>query len=261
MPTRERYAEGIPSWIDLSTTDPDGAKAFYGTLFGWTYEDNPTDGDGVYTMARRNGHDAAGISQQAPEQAAMGLPSMWNSYVTVDDVAVTVGKVESSGGQVMLPPMDVMTFGRMAVVVDPTGAVLCLWQAGETIGAGIVNEHGSLIWNELMTPDPPTASAFYAEVLGWDAEVMDMGDMGEYTIYAVGDAQIAGAMAPPAEGIPAHWGVYFAVDDAAAAVATVTELGGSIMMEPMPSPPGIIAACADPQGAAFSVMQPAEPPS
>lgn len=264
MPTRDSYPAGVPSWIDLSTTDPAGAKSFYGSLFGWTFEDDPTGDGGVYTMCRRNGRDAAGLSEQSPEQAAMNIPPLWNSYVTVDDLSATVARVEPSGGQVMMPPMEVMTFGHMAVVVDPTGAVLCLWEPREHIGAGIVNEHGALIWNELMTTDPAEASAFYAEVLGWGNEVMDMsavGGTGVYTLFTVGDAQIAGAMVPPVEGIPSHWGVYFGVDDAAATVAQVTASGGTVMMEPMDSPPGILAACQDPQGATFSIMQPSQPVS
>lgn len=259
MPERTEYTHGTPSWIDLMTTDVDGAKAFYADLFGWNYEDNETDQPGVtYTMARRNGKDAAGMGAQNPEQTEMGIPPLWNSYVTVDDVEATVARVEGAGGRIMAPPFDVMEAGRMAVIVDPTGAVLSLWEAGENIGSEVVNEHGALTWNELLSPDVEKAAAFYAELFGWSTETMDMGEMGTYTVFTLGGDQVAGAMAPPMEGMPAMWGVYFHVDDCDGTVAKATAAGASVLMEPTDGPPGRMASLSDPQGAAFSVIQPAE---
>ncbi|MEL7209555.1 MAG: VOC family protein, partial [Actinomycetota bacterium] len=229
-----------------------------GGLFGWSYEDNPTDQGGVYTMASKDGQDAAGIQQQQPEQTEMGIPPMWNSYVTVADLDATAAKVEGAGGGVMAPPFDVMEFGRMAVVTDPTGAVLCLWEAKSHIGAGVVNEHGAFTWNELMSPDVAAAAAFYADLFGWDTEVMDMGDAGDYTVFTLDGEQAAGAMAPPMEGMPPAWGIYFSVDDCDGTVAAAQEAGATVLMEPMDGPPGRFATLADPQGAAFSVIQPAE---
>lgn len=258
MPTRTEYSHGVPSWVDLSTTDPAAAKAFYSALFDWTYEDNPTDQGGVYTMARKGGNDAAGLSEQPAEQAQMGIPPMWNSYVSVDDLDATAAKVEGAGGGVMAAPFDVMDFGRMAVITDPSGAVVCLWEAKEHPGAGVVNEHGAFTWNELVSPDVPAATAFFAEVLGWGTESMDMGEMGEYTLFTVDGEQVAGGMAPPMDGMPPHWGVYFHVDDCDATVEAAKAAGGSVMMEPIDGPPGRFAALADPQGAMFSVITPAE---
>ena len=82
-------------------------------------------------------------------------------------------------------------------------------------------------WTELMTPDPAAAAAFYEKVLGWTAQTVPM-PTGEYTVFHVagGNEQgIAGAMAPPMAGVPAYWGVYFCVDDAAATVARAESLG------------------------------------
>ncbi len=261
MPTKTSYAHGTPSWIDLATTDVAGARTFYADLFGWDYEENPTDQGSSYVMASRGGSAAAGMMVQAQEQQDMGLPPMWNSYVTVDDIEATTAKVEQAGGKVMAPPFDVMDAGIMAVIVDPTGGVISLWQAKDHIGAGIVNEHGALIWNELISPDVPTAAAFYGEVLGWGTQEMDMGDMGTYTVFTLDGEGVCGAMAPPMEGMPPHWTVYFAVDDAEAAAAATSAAGGQVISPPTPSPPGILVHLADPQGAMFAVMQPAEPAS
>lgn len=256
MAQRTEHPHGTPSWIDLMTTDVGAAKSFYAPLFGWEYEDNPTDTEAVYTMARRNGHDAAGLSGQSPEMAGQGVPPCWNTYVTVDDLDATAARVEPAGGQIFQPPFDVMDAGRMAVVADPTGAVMCLWEVGENIGAEVVNEHGALTWNELTTPDVSAASAFYQQLLGWGTEKMDMGDMGTYTVFTVDGEQVAGAMPPPVEGIPPAWSVYFHVDDCDAAVAMAEGAGAAVVVPAMDAPPGRMACLADPQGALFWVVQP-----
>lgn len=160
----------------------------------------------------------------------------------------------------MAPPMEVMEAGHMAVIVDPTGAVVCLWQANQHVGSELVNEHGALIWNELLTDDIETATTFYKAVFGLDTEEQDMGDGMIYTLLKVGDDMVAGVMPPPMEGMPNHWSVYFAVDDMDAAVATVHENGGTVMGEPFHVPGvGHMAAVADPQGAMFMLMQPEGP--
>lgn len=256
MPSRTSYVHGTPSWIDLATTDVAAARAFYGGLFGWSFEEHPTDRGEPYVMARKGPHAAAGVMTQPSEQVEMGLPPLWASYVSVDDIEATLAKVEAAGGKVMAPAFDVMTSGKMAVLVDPTGAVLCLWQAGDHIGAEVVNEHGALVWNELVSPDVPAAAGFYAEVFGWEPEEMDMGEMGTYTVFNLDGQGIAGAMAPPMAGMPPHWGIYVQVDDAAATVTAAEAAGATVVSPPTPTPAGVLAHLADPQGAMFAVMTP-----
>lgn len=256
MAVRTSYEHGTPSWIDLSTTDVDGARPFYTAIFGWAYDVNPTDQGGEYVMARKGGHAVAGLSMQQPEQAASGVPPMWNTYVTVTDVAAAVETATDTGGSVVMPPMRVMDAGAMAIVADPTGAVVCLWQPGEHIGAGVVNEHGALCWNEVMTDDVPTAAAFYSTLFGWGTQEMDMGDQGTYTLFTLGGDDVAGATGlAPVEGAPAHWATVFAVDDCDATLAAVTANGGTAMAGPFDTPVGRIGVCADPQGAVFQIIQ------
>ena len=261
MPTVTSYVNGVPSWVDLASPDPEASKAFYGSLFGWDFEHEPTGQPGVdYIMCRKGDSAAAGIMQLSEQMAAGGMPPVWSSYVTVDDLEATVARVEPAGGQVLQPPMDVMDAGRMAVLADPTGAVICLWEKKAHIGAEVVNEHGALSWNELVSPDVTAAAAFYEAVLGWRSETAPM-PMGDYTVFFVegGNPQgIAGAMAPPMEGMPPFWGVYFAVDDCDGLVAAAEERGATVLAPPMDLPDvGRMAALVDPQGAAFSVLQPA----
>ncbi|MEZ5170998.1 MAG: VOC family protein [Acidimicrobiia bacterium] len=260
MPERTSYPAGTPSYVDLSTTDPEAARAFYGALFGWEYEIASGPQEGGYASAMKNQKMVAGIFQQQKEHADMGMPPAWNTYVTVDDVDATAGRVTSAGGQVLAPPFDVMDAGRMTVTMDPTGAALCFWQPKGGIGSELVNEHGTLTWNELVTPDVDTAVAYYGDLLGWGTEAMDMGDF-TYTVWTLGGSHVGGAMPPPMEGIPPHWAVYFAVDDCDGTVETAKANGATALTEPMDSPPGRMCALVDPQGAAFHVIQLAEPPT
>ncbi len=260
MPEVTSHAHGTPSWIDLATPDVAGAQAFYGSLFGWDFDDQPAGGQGeTYVMCAKAGRAAAGMMALTEEMAAEGMPPVWTTYVNVDDLEATTAKVEAAGGQVMRPPEDAMEAGRFAVIADPTGAVVCLWEKKQHIGAEVVNEHGALTWTELITPDPKGAAAFYAEVLGWTTETAPM-PTGEYTVFHTPGGSpdgIAGAMAPPVEGMPAFWGVYFGVDDCDATVAAAIGAGATVMAEPMDLPgTGRMAALVDPQGAVFSVLQP-----
>ena len=260
MSERTTYKHGIPNWADVSTTDLAGAKAFYGGLFGWTAEDQPTDDGGPYTMFLKKGKVVAGGAPQPPEVAEQGAPPLWNSYINVDSVDDTVTKVLAAGGSVMMPAMDVMTAGRMAFVADPTGAVVALWQPGDHKGAELVNEDGALTWNELLTDDPATAQKFFVDVLGWKASVDQM-PTGEYTLFAVGEDMAAGMMQKTDEmgPMPNAWNVYFAVDDCEGCAAKIDELGGKVIMGPFDTGVGRMGVAQDPQGATFSFIQMSTP--
>jgi hypothetical protein len=262
MPTRTEYAPGTPSWTDLASPDIAASQQFYGSLFGWDFEAQDTgDPDNPYVMVRQGGQDVAGMMKLSPEMQAGGMPPVWSTYVTVADVDATTAKVAGLGGTVLNGPMDVMDAGRMSVVADPTGAVFCIWEAKDSIGAQLVNDPVSMTWNELMSPDVDTAATFYAGLFGWKGDTMDMGGDGPpYTVWMLGDRGIGGAMAPPMEGMPAFWGIYFSVDDTDATVAKAQELGASVLNGPMDVPDvGRMAALMDPQGAAFSVLKNASP--
>ena len=259
VPQRSSYHEGTPNWVDVQTTDTNAAKQFYGSLFGWTFVDYPIDeANGLYySMATMRDLDVAAVAPLG-EQAAAGVPPHWNSYVSVDDVDATTAKVEGAGGTVMAPPFDVMEAGRMSVVQDPTGAVVLLWEAKDSIGARIVNEDGTFSWSELMTPDVPKAADFYNKLLGWTTETHGEG-ASAYTEFKLGASSIAGAMNPPMPGIPPMWGIYFTVDDTDASVEKAKSLGGAVMNGPTDIEPGRFAVLADPQGAVFNVIKMNEP--
>jgi len=255
MGQRTSYASGTFSWVDLSTSDPEAAKSFYEGLFGWTHEDMPT-GNGTYAMMRLNGKDVAAIAGQMDQEREQGIPPHWNNYVTVEDIDSSAAKASELGGTIMMEPFDVMDVGRMAVLADPTGAVFMLWQPKRHFGAGLVNEPGSLSWNELGTKDTAKAKEFYSSLLGWSNEDFDGG---AYTIVRVGDKS-NGGIRPQTEqeaNIPPNWLPYFAVADCDSSAAKAAELGGTALVPPMDVPvadDSRIAVIADPQGAVFGLF-------
>jgi predicted enzyme related to lactoylglutathione lyase len=242
------HAPGTPSWVDLATTDADAAEAFYTALFGWTSEDQGEEA-GHYRVLRKGGRDVAALYAMGPDHG----PSCWNTYVTVADVDAAVERVDPAGGMVIAPPFDVLEVGRMAVVSDPAGAIVALWQPAGHVGAGLINEPGALCWNELITGDRERAAAFYAAVIGWSSKTNQLGPL-TYTEFKSGERTIAGMM--EMAGVAPRWNVYFAVADADGTLADATRLGAVVLQPAMDLPEvGRFATLADPQGAAFSVIQ------
>jgi predicted enzyme related to lactoylglutathione lyase len=246
------HAPGIPSWVDLSTPDPEAAKKFYAALFGWEPVTVEAPEAGGYTMLHQRGKPVAGMAPGGDG------PPAWSTYVSTADADATAAKVRAAGGTVMLEPMQVMTAGRMAVFIDPTGAVFAVWQAGDHHGAGLVNEPGAPCWNELQTRDVVAAKRFYSAVFGWGSETHE-GPM-PYTEWKQDGRSIGGMMSMDAAGVPAavppHWLVYFGSADCDATTARAVELGATVIVPPMDIQDGLrFSVVADPQGAVFGVVR------
>ncbi|HEX6665075.1 MAG TPA: VOC family protein [Solirubrobacterales bacterium] len=255
MSERSSYAAGTPSWVDLGTPDMEASVDFYGALFGWDIpESENAEQTGGYRQAMKDGKPVAGMMPLMQE----GQPPAWSSYVSVDDADATAAAVKEAGGNEIAAPMDVMDLGRMAIFVDPTGAVFGIWQPGSFVGAGLVNEPGALAWNELGTRDTAAAKAFYGDVFGWGAADNDAGEMGTYTQWKLGEDSVGGMLDITGrlpDEIPAHWLAYFAVEDADAAIETVKAKGGAVAFGPIDIAVGRFAVVQDPHGAAFAVIK------
>jgi hypothetical protein len=260
-----RYPNGFPGWVDLSTTDQQAATEFYTALFGWTAREMPTGTGGTYTMLSLDDRLICGLGPQAPGTPA-GVPPAWTSYVLVGDLDEVVAATPGAGGQVLMPAMDVLTSGRMAMVADPSGAVLGLWQPRDHQGADAFNEPGAVCWNELQSRDLGAALPFYEELFGWRWEHQRSTAVDYYVAHldAKGsasegvDTSVAGAMPMPPGvpgEVPSMWGVYFTVSDLDASMASAAGLGGQVVVEPMDMEGGRFAALADPQGAVFYLME------
>jgi uncharacterized protein len=277
MPDRDGYPAGVPCWVDTTQPEPELAADFYRGLFGWEIEDvMPPGSDMKYLMARIRGRDVAAISSPSPDAPPMAA---WNSYVWVDSADDTAAKARDAGGEVVMGPFDVMDAGRMAVIADPEGAIISLWQAGESKGAQVVNEHGSVNFNGLNTRDAEGAKAFYGAVFGWGT--LDLGPGGSFwTLPSYGDhleeltpgiregmaemgapagfEDVVGTLMPigvDQPDVPPHWSVTFAVDDADAIAAHAEELGGTLEVPPMDAPWVRMTIIRDPQGATFVASQ------
>jgi predicted enzyme related to lactoylglutathione lyase len=241
--------------------DVDASKDFYTRLFGWDAEDQFDDeGTRIYTNFRLGGRDVAGLGGQTPGME--GAPPVWSTYIATSDVDETSRRVEAAGGTVMMPAMDVMDAGRMAIYSDPTGAVVSVWEAGAHRGAGVCNEPRTWSWNELMTRDVDAAAAFYADVFGWTYQDMEM-PFGIYRVIQGGDFGGRGGLMPMPpdmpDMVPNHWSVFFMVDDAAAVIARTTELGGQAVQGPDDAPGvGRIATLHDPMGGSFTILEPVD---
>jgi predicted enzyme related to lactoylglutathione lyase len=250
------YAQGTPSWIDLATTDLDGAQSFYGKLFGWSFRTESGDW-GSYTMCLLRDMTVAGMFRQDPGEQQQGVPPHWLTYFSVDDVDGIAAKSTAEGGVVVVPPMDVLDSGRMVTVQDPAGAFVSFWEPRSHIGAQLANEPGSVVWNELQVHDTETAKAFYQAVLGVGTHTADASSGIPYTTFLVKGRPVAGMMAIQKEWgpVPPHWDVYFAVEDADASLETAVEAGGRVDVPAMDIPDvGRFAGITDPQGAMFFVL-------
>jgi predicted enzyme related to lactoylglutathione lyase len=262
MSERDHYEHGVPCWVDHASGNPAAAAAFYADLLGWeTEEMMPAEAPGSYLMARLRGRDVAAISSQALE----GAPPAWNTYVAVDDADAAAERARAAGGNVLAGPFDVFEAGRMAVVQDPAGAVVSVWQAGRHAGAGLVNEPGALAWNELTTREVESSLAFYAAVFGWRSLELELDGGRYFTWHLAGvgepDPQRAVGGLMPMDGdlwptdLPAHWMTYFAVDDADSGAQRAASLGGLVSIAPFDTPAGRIAVVNDPVGAVVSLIQ------
>jgi uncharacterized protein len=260
MPERSSYAHGVPSWVDVASPDVDASADFYGGLFGWELVTaDPPEETGGYGLFTKNEKVVAGIGPlQSPEQ-----PTVWSTYVNVDDADDVVAKAQEAGGQIAMGPIDVLDAGRMAFLIDPTGAIVGIWQARKHYGAQLVNEPGTLGWNELATRDPEAAKVFYPAVFGWEPAAWEGSDT-PYTTWNVDGESIGGMIEMDEnwpEHVPPHWMTYFIVEDADEAAATTQKLGGTVLVAPFDaSGVGRIAVLTDPNSAAFSVMAPEPPP-
>jgi predicted enzyme related to lactoylglutathione lyase len=250
MTNFEKHDPGTFCWIELATSDDKGAKQYYTSLFGWTTNENDMGEMGTYYIFQKNGRDCAAMYKQGADQ--QGVPPNWMSYVNVTSADDSVEKAKSLGGNVVAGPFDVYDFGRMAVLFDPQGAAISLWQPKNHIGVQIRDEADTLCWNELQARDLGVGKNFYAPLFDWSLK-----ESPQYTEFHLGEKAVGGMLQSQApKGVPAFWLPYFAVDDCDAAVQKSSGLGGSVHVPPMDIPNvGRFAVLTDPQGASFAVIK------
>ena len=244
MPVRtERWPAGTPCWLDISVPDTAAAKEFYGAVMGWDFNDMGP-GYANYVIAGRNGVAAAGIGvQQSPDQ-----PVRWLMYLASDDAAATAQAVRAHGGQVMLEPMPMPGLGTMCMAADPQGAGFGIWQEQGMIGAGLYNEPGGLVWEQLTVPDAEAAGDFYTSVFPLDM----VADQGAVMMRRPGEDENIGGISAGSDQ-PPGWLCYLSVEDAAASEAAALERGATSVSKVQATAWGSMGVLADPWGATFGI--------
>jgi predicted enzyme related to lactoylglutathione lyase len=262
MSERDGFGPGVPCWVDTWQPDAGAAVAFYTRLFGWDAEDTPAGDDDVrHVMCRLRDREVAAIGSR-PAGGGPDLPPTWGTYVWVDGVDETVAAATGAGGGVVMAPFDSLDGGRIAVIADPVGAILGVWQPGAHRGARVVNEPGAWAMSVLLTDDPEPAKAFYGAVFGWSAEPIALGES-EGTLWRL-PGYVGGepaqpvprdvvAVMAPAFGRPSGWVVNFWVPDADATASAAADLGGTVLAGPFDTAFSRDAVIADPAGAVFTV--------
>ncbi|TFD48978.1 VOC family protein [Cryobacterium frigoriphilum] len=252
MPTIDSFTPGEPCWVDLMSSDVERSKQFYTSLFGWTATESG-DEYGNYVTFWKGDAQVAGLARQQP---GSNFADVWTTYLAVDDIDAAAESARAAGAQILMEPMTVGDQGRMAMILDPTGAAIGLWQSAEHAGFGVNNENGAPVWHELNTRDYDAALSFYQAVFGWTPVPLSDAMEFRYSTFG-GEGTMAGgvydAHATLPEGVPSHWQLYLGVADVPAAALRVVELGGSILREPWDSEFGVFAQVADPTGASFQL--------
>ena len=253
-----KHTPGMFSWADMPVLDIDQAQDFYTRLLKVNATSMPIGPEMSYVMLDKAGKNCCGlyrVDQTVMEER--GGP-WWLSYFTVEDADATAERVKELGETVQFGPFDVFDSGRMAVVIDPTGAPFAVWQPKANIGAQVFGEPGALAWNELYTHDTEAAASFYGGLFGWRANAVAAADGGEYTMFDLDGQPASGMMAIRQEWgeVPANWSIYLAVEDLEESLKLVEEMGGKAINPPMEvENVGRFAFIQDPFGAYLSVIQ------
>jgi uncharacterized protein len=255
-------SQGDFIWYELMTPDPDGAKAFYDAVVGWTIEPQSHFPNGYRMIGRSDGKMAGGILPLTDEMQQHGARPMWLAYISVADVDASVANIERAGGKALMPAFDIPDIGRVALVADGQGAPFYIMKptppASDPEAKSDVfspDAQQRVGWNELQTSDVEAARRFYGDQFGWDSsEFMDMGPMGEYRFFGHQGTRL-GAVFNAGNGQPPHWRFYVRVNSVSAAKAVAEAKGATIHMGPHKVPTGDwVLVASDPQGAEFALV-------
>lgn len=259
---------GAPVWIELTTDDPVAARRFYQDLFGWTFSE-PHAELGGYMFIDADGSPVGAMMSSTEMECPEGgeIPNSWDVFLAVSNADAAVEQARSAGARVLTDPHDAGEAGRFAMVLDPAGAPIGLWQAVGFSGITAADTPGHPTWFEVMSMDFDAALPFYRDTFSWDLAWLgdpEGSDGFRYVTHGDGPSAAAGlcdASAFYPASTQSFWRVYFAVADADATVTRIQQLGGRLVSETIEdSGFGRFATVADPTGARFLVNQaPREP--
>ncbi len=246
-------------WRDLITDKPAQTRRFYEELFGWEFQGVGNlfnlGGEDAYSLIRHNGRLIGGMVNEARLKNETDDVSQWVVLMSVTDVDAAAGRFEARGGEVLAPPTDVADRGRMAIVVDPQGALLALVQTRGGDPERREPGYGDFLWDELWTDDVQASAEFYGSLAGLEQDEIEVSDGSRYLVLNRGDEPALGIMAHPFQGERPVWVTYLRVEDPAAITARVEALGGTVYVEAQDRPlGGRVALIADPSGAGIALQ-------
>jgi predicted enzyme related to lactoylglutathione lyase len=238
-------------WFEYVSGDAKKAQGFYGEVFGWRVQDVPM-GPTPYQMIAVGDKTVGGYAP-APDAK---VPPHWLSHLHVENTEKSVADVKRAGGAVQLAPTKIGDYGAMAIVTDPLGGALSLWQSNKPDETGDTPADGHFVWNELWTKDPDKSVAFYKTIAGYGVDTKDMGPMGTYHLFTVGGVPIAGAMKSSMPNVPQMWLPYVQVASADKTIERAKKLGAEIVVPPTDVPEvGRFAIFKDTLGAVLGIIQ------
>lgn len=258
MSLRLSYHQGEFCWVDILARDAKALQAFYSELFGWSATLRRAQKGQEYVIFESEGKKVCGISQMPMMIKMIGTPTMWNSYISVEDAAKVADNALKLGGSVVLPPMDMSSAGRVAFLKDPQGSLFAVWQKGELFGAELAAEPGSWAGNELLCANSFEAKKFYEALFGWSYPAVAEEDSTCYC--AVEHAGLKSESWCAIQGAghlkdrQTGWKVVFAVRQLAPALEKLRSLGGKVITEPFMIGGKEFAVVQDPQGAEFMLQ-------
>jgi len=250
-------------WSECITTDVERVKAFYHGLFGWQAQDKPASRTQHYSLFSQQGALVGAALAMPPELAKQGVPSHWAHFISTPDLDATLAQVNQAGGSILKPAFEVLDAGRMALILDPAGCPLSLWQAGSETGFGAFRpgQSGAPCWFELMSNQTDSARSFYQTLFGWEPVAMDLAEL-DYWLFLADRVPVAGLMGlqPHMGKQPDHWLMYFNSSNVDADAAKAVSLGGTVMLEPQNMSVGRFTLLSDPEGAIFGLLwMPSDP--
>ena len=247
----------IPSgqiiWHELHTSDPKRAFAFYSELFGWKTREMDMGPAGKYTLFSVSDKDVAGGMQL---DARSGAPSNWLPYFETPNVDADIAKAEKLGAKVVVPGMDIPNIGRFAVIADPQGAVVAVMTSADQSWKAPDVKPGYFCWDEVMAKDAKKEVDFYTQIFDWKCDPMDMGPMGTYYVFKLGEKSAAGCMAPQDPNQPSAWMCHVAVENVDTSTERAERLGATVVVPPSDIPNiGRFSVFSDPTGAVLCLFQ------
>ncbi|WP_326545345.1 VOC family protein [Mycolicibacterium sp. ND9-15] len=255
MPVRNSAPVGAPIWIDLASSDVERSQAFYGEVFGWTFESAGPEYGG-YVTAAKDSRPVGGLVSNDPQ---WNTPDGWTTYFHTTDVKATLDKAMAAGAitcGASAEPMEVKDKGWMGLLSDPTGGFFGLWQPTGHRGFELVNEHGAPVYFQWTGRDYCKSLKFYHDVFGWRIESVSDTDEFRYSTAVFDGDALLGLMDGTAflsEGQPSTWSFFLGASDVDKTVQLVLDNGGSVVRGAENTPYGRLAAVADCTGAAFNL--------